>query len=337
MGDRKAPSSVNNHNADFCEAMIELANWEKNVNRNQHKSKAYRKAAQVLAELDHRVKDGNEAKKLSGVGEKIALKIDEIIATGKLAKLDNIHADDNSTSIGLLTRVSGIGPAKARDLVEQGITSIEILRENLDKLTAAQKVGVKYFEDFEERIPRVEVKKIEKQIRRTVEKIDPKYSLTICGSYRRGALKSGDVDVLLTHSDLDGRVDKSRSSESGEMLARVVKGLENVGLVTDTLSLGDTKFMGVCKLDQEGTARRLDIRLLPSDQFYCGVLYFTGSDIFNQKMRAWALEKGFTLNEYSLRPSVGLGKVGALEPLPVSNERDIFDYIEYPYKPPNDR
>ena len=33
--DHKAPSSENNFNADFCSALIELANWEKNVNK-QH-------------------------------------------------------------------------------------------------------------------------------------------------------------------------------------------------------------------------------------------------------------------------------------------------------------
>ena len=42
-------------------------------------------------------------------------------------------------------------------------------------------------------------------------------------------------------------------------------------------------------------------RLIPSDQYYSGVLYFTGSDLFNQQMRAEANEKGFTINEYSIR------------------------------------
>lgn len=46
----------------------------------------------------------------------------------------------------------------------------------------------------------------------------------------------------------------------------------------------------------------LPTRLIPKDQYYCGVLYFTGSDIFNKNMRTHALEKGFTLNEYTIRP-----------------------------------
>lgn len=58
----------------------------------------------------------------------------------------------------------------------------------------------------------------------------------------------------------------------------------------------------MCKIEGGKVYRRLDIRLLPHDQYFCGVLYFTGSDLFNKDMRAHALEKGFTLNEYTIRP-----------------------------------
>ena len=108
-------------------------------------------------------------------------------------------------------------------------------------------------------------------------------------------------------------------------------------LITDTLSQGDTKFMGVCKLPEGDSApyRRLDIRLLPFDQYSCGILYFTGSDQFNKAMRAHALEQGFTLNEYSLRP---LDKSRQpMEELPVMCEEDIFDYISYEWREPKDR
>jgi hypothetical protein len=42
-------------------------------------------------------------------------------------------------------------------------------------------------------------------------------------------------------------------------------------------------------------------RLIPIDEYYLGVLYFTGSNVFNQSIRKIALKKGFKLNEYSLR------------------------------------
>ena len=60
--------------------------------------------------------------------------------------------------------------------------------------------------------------------------------------------------------------------------------------------------MGVCRLEAGLPFRRLDMRLFPHDHYFCALLFFTGSDLFNRQMRAHALDKGFTLNEYSLRP-----------------------------------
>ena len=56
-----------------------------------------------------RIESGAEAKKLDGVGEKIAKKIDEILSTGKLAKLEKIRASESSQAINFLTEVTGIG------------------------------------------------------------------------------------------------------------------------------------------------------------------------------------------------------------------------------------
>lgn len=110
------------------------------------------------------------------------------------------------------------------------------------------------------------------------------------------------MDVLLTHPSFT-----SESAKQPKLLHRVVEQLQKVHFITDTLSKGETKFMGVCQLpsknnEKEYPHRRIDIRLIPKDQYYCGVLYFTGSDIFNKNMRAHALEKGFTINEYTIRP-----------------------------------
>uniref|UniRef100_A0A8C4EBQ1 DNA polymerase n=1 Tax=Dicentrarchus labrax TaxID=13489 RepID=A0A8C4EBQ1_DICLA len=318
MSKRKAPQeSLNEGITDF---LVELANYEKNVNRAIHKYNAYRKAASTISKYPNKIKNGEEAKKLDGVGAKIAEKIDEFLQTGKLRKLEKIRNDDTSSSINFLTRVTGIGPAAARKFFEEGVKTLDGL----------------YFEEFEKRIPRAEMEKMETLILGELGKIDTEYIGTICGSYRRGAASSGDIDILLTHPDYT-----SETAKQPKLLHSVVEHLESIGFVTDTLSKGDTKFMGVCQLQQsdedeeEYLHRRIDIRLIPKDQYYCGVLYFTGSDIFNKNMRTHALEKGFTLNEYTIRPLGVTGVAG--EPLMVDSERDIFEYIHYKYREPKDR
>uniref|UniRef100_A0A8C2FDC1 DNA polymerase n=1 Tax=Cyprinus carpio TaxID=7962 RepID=A0A8C2FDC1_CYPCA len=334
MSKRKAPQETLNEGiTDF---LIELANYERNVNRAIHKYNAYRKAASVIAKYPQKIKSGAEAKKLDGVGAKIAEKIDEFLTTGKLGKLEKIRSDDTSSSINFLTRVTGIGPAAARKFYDEGIRNLEDLKKIEHKLNHHQQIGLKYFEEFEKRIPRVEMQKMEALILKELDVVDPVYIGTICGSYRRGAESSGDIDILLTHPDFT-----SQSEKQPKLLHAVVDHLESIGFITDTLSKGDTKFMGVCQLkkeeedEEEYFHRRIDIRLIPKDQYYCGVLYFTGSDIFNKNMRTRALEKGFTLNEYTIRPLGVTGVAG--EPLLVDSEKDIFDYIQWKYKEPKER
>uniref|UniRef100_A0A8C6JE17 DNA polymerase n=1 Tax=Melopsittacus undulatus TaxID=13146 RepID=A0A8C6JE17_MELUD len=313
MSKRKAPQeSPNEGITDF---LTELANYERNVNRAIHKYNAYRKAASVISRYPGKIQSGAEAKKLDGVGAKIAEKIDEFLSTGKLRKLEKIRQDDTSSSISLLTRVT----------VELGT----------EFGWAALLYCRLYFEDFEKRIPREEMLQMQEIVLKEVKKLDPNYIATVCGSFRRGAESSGDMDVLLTHPSFT-----SESSKQSKLLHQVVEQLEKVHFVTDVLSKGDTKFMGVCQLPdkEDGTAyphRRIDIRLIPKDQYYCGVLYFTGSDIFNKNMRTHALEMGFTINEYTIRRLGVTGVAG--EALPVESEEDIFDYIQWKYREPKDR
>ncbi|ELU13471.1 hypothetical protein CAPTEDRAFT_183536 [Capitella teleta] len=296
-----------------------------------HKYNAYRKAAGAIAKHPEKINSGKEAKKLEGVGDKIGKKIDEFIATGKLVKIEKIRANDTNMAINALTRVTGIGPAAAQKLVSEGIMSIEDLRKNQEKLNKQQVIGLKHFEDFEERIPREEMLQLQEFSLKQIEKVDSDYAAEVCGSFRRGASNSGDIDILLTHPSYTS----DSKTKQPKLLHDVVRQLESTGFVTDTLSLGDSKFMGVCRYNSEHLFRRIDIRLIPHDQYFCALLYFTGSDMFNKNMRTVALEQGFTLNEYCIRPVGSTGIPG--EALPVSSEEDVFDYVGMKFKKPSER
>ncbi|XP_036140802.1 DNA polymerase beta-like isoform X2 [Monomorium pharaonis] len=256
MGKRKATSNANNPNQDLCDFLMELADYERNVSKNVYKYNAYRKAAGTLSTLTERVKSGEEAKKLPGIGVKIAKKIDEFLQTGKLQKLEDIKKDENNVAITLLARVSGIGPAKAKDLVEAGIKTLEDLKKHQDKLTHHQKLGLKYFDDFEKKIPRAEITEIEKIMKKAIKKLDSAYLLTICGSYRRGKEESGDIDALVTHPDYTSEAkDEQKKAVS---LKAIVECLEKKELITDRMSLGSSKFM-VLKRDKPRSAYYEDI------------------------------------------------------------------------------
>lgn len=59
-----------------------------------------------------------------------------------------IRSDECSVTIKELTRVSGIGPAKAKDLYDLGITNIDLLLKNQDKLNHHQQIGLKYIINY---------------------------------------------------------------------------------------------------------------------------------------------------------------------------------------------
>ena len=65
------------------------------------------------------------------------------------------------------------------------------LKENTDKLSRGQIIGLNYVNEFEQRIPRDEIKLIQSKIRKRIRKLDPKYVVTVCGSFRREAETSG--------------------------------------------------------------------------------------------------------------------------------------------------
>ncbi|XP_068987253.1 DNA polymerase beta-like isoform X2 [Bombus flavifrons] len=322
MGKRKASDSAGSPNQDLCDFLMELANYERNVSNNIYKYNAYRKAASTLSTLSERVKSGQEARKLPGIGEKIAKKIDEFLNTGKLQKLEDINKDESNVAINLLTRVSGIGPTKAKELVDSGIKTLDDLKKHQEKLNHHQKIGLKYFEDFEKGIPRKEIEQIEKIIEDSIVKLNKEYIITICGSYRRGKEESGDIDVLLTHPRYTSKEKESKKKTS---LKDVVECLEK------------RKLIGVCQIPSNNKKpfRRLDIRFTPYDQYYCAVLYFTGNDLFNKSMRAHALEKNYTLNEYTLKRLTPEGTPGEAEK--IACEEDIFRILKLPYKEPKDR
>ncbi|KAI4494976.1 hypothetical protein M0804_001177 [Polistes exclamans] len=336
MGKRKAPDNAGNPNQDLCDFLLELANYEKNVSKNVYKYNAYRKAASSLSTLSDRVKSGEEARKLPGIGEKIAKKIDEFLQTGKLRKLEEINKNDDNVAINLLTRVSGIGPAKAKELVDDGIKSLDDLKKHQNKLNHHQKLGLKYFDDFEKKVPRAEITEIEKMLKKYIYELSKEYIITICGSYRRGKKESGDIDALITHPNYIS-INKESKKKNSDMLKNIVEYLEKKRLITDTMSIGPTKFMGVCRVsnDKNKSFRRLDIRLVPYDQYYCAILHYTGSDLFNKNIRAHALEKKYTLNEYTLKRLTVEGIPGEAEK--ITCEEDIFKILGLPYKEPKNR
>ena len=83
--------STNEEIAWALEALASLEG-EDHGSQDPFKIRAYRKAAEIIRELDFEVTSGEEAKKLPGIGKGIAKKIDEFLETGKIERLEELSS-----------------------------------------------------------------------------------------------------------------------------------------------------------------------------------------------------------------------------------------------------
>ena len=210
--------------------------------------------------------------------------------------------------------------------------------KNLHKLHGASLVGIKYFHDMSQKIPRAEVQRAETILKHIAKHMNKDLVVMLCGSYRRGRDKSGDIDCFITHPSIKTKEDLLSSQTN--ILASFVELLIKVDFIVDQLDMGQQKFMGFCKVKQPHIsisnliARRLDIRFVPYESYGSAILYFTGSKNFNTTMRQHALRKGYSLSEFGLKKT-SEGKDGVL--IPCSTEEEVFKILDYSYKTPEER
>jgi DNA polymerase/3'-5' exonuclease PolX len=322
-----------------------------------YKYKAYRTAISTLKSLTTPITSVADVRNLPGIGKAMEEKIGEILATGGLEQEEQVLADPITRATQLFTSIHGIGPVMAAKLVhEQGLRTLEDLKRV--PLPAQVQLGIKYYEDSQCRIPFNEVKRHMLQVEAICTlAVDPEIVVTVCGSHRRGNKTSGDVDILLSQ-----RHTRSTSKSEYVYMQEVIRALTRAGYIVDTLVEGAVKFMGYSRLlkvepgptealypvesSAFSTVRRLDVRWFCYDHFYSALLYFTGSDAHNIKMRQQAINMGYVLSEYGIFKAVGAGgdspqKMGAGamkgERVPTYSEEEIFQVLKMPYVPPEQR
>lgn len=247
-------------------------------------------------------------------------KVLTIIRTGEdLEEVRELASDTTFAAMDDLVKIHGVGPAKAKELVEKHrVRSVADLlaRQSEVKLNNIQRTGLRYYNDISIRIPYEEMVRHEQRLS---ELIGGMCEFKVVGSYRRKAKSSGDIDVLITGS----------SNNLKDVVKRL---LDNSYIVSDgVLAAGVVKFMGICKLDT--VHRRIDILYTDPPEHPFAVLYFTGNDRFNVNMRTHVSARGMVLNEQGLFARDNKARVQHV----FNTEHDIFDYLGYAYVEPEYR
>lgn len=286
---------------------------------------AYGRGISALRSIDRKITKISDVKGVKGIGPKIIEKIQEYLNTGKISTVEEkkvILSKKTKKEVVLeeLSSVWGIGTKKAEKLYAEGVKSIKDLRKNQNLLTRAQKIGLKYHEDLQKKIPRSMITSILVIMIYFLNRKFGKgtFEILIAGSYRRGAQESGDIDCLVSTQSFS--------------LQEMIDVLTEKNVITDTLSVRTEKFMGIAHCPNSNFHLRLDIEFVPKESWGSAKLYFTGSKTFNVAMRAEAKKQGMLLNEHGLFYSRS-GKKVARSP----SEEEIFELLNLSYVPPERR
>lgn len=308
---------------------LEVMRKREVAEKQTFKANAYRKVINQLNQYNGTITTYNDVKSINGIGEKIADKIKEILETGQLKAAESVKEKYDLTALDAFQNIYGIGPTKAMELVNAGYKSIAELRQSLKGnpklLNEKQQIGLKYYEDLLERIPREEMQEHEDILNQLIPD-GSDFQIELVGSYRREKETSGDIDVLI-------RVPKEMSEKDAiEYFFDYVKLLDGFGYIKETLALGAKKCMAICNI-YNGKPRRLDLLLTPDNEYAYSLLYFTGSDRFNVAFRNNAQEKGYKLNEHMLTKL----RDDVVDVPYMKSERDIFKFLNLDYIKPSQR
>jgi hypothetical protein len=163
---------------------------------------SYKKAIKSIENYNGKIYNSSNLKNIPYIGKGMCEKINEIASTGtlKMNIYQNALKNKTSNSIKIFQKIWGIGPKLAKDLVNKKIYNIKDLKAAILQkkivLTPQQKIGLKYYKDLNEKIPRHEITQYTQLLKKMFE--NDNIEIHNAGSYRMGKKESGEMDIIRT-------------------------------------------------------------------------------------------------------------------------------------------
>jgi DNA polymerase (family 10) len=309
------------HNQDIAELFEKVADLLEIEGANPFRVRAYRNAARVVTSMSQTLADlvarGEDLTRLSGVGQDLAGKIQEIVKTGDLSLLKELEAR-TPPALTLLLNIEGLGPKRVHLLHEKlGITTTEDLK------AAAQAGKIKELKGFgpkieqlileglaqlsatEKRYKLTTVEPVAEGLIKHLKAVPGVEEAIVAGSYRRRKETVGDLDVLVTCREAFRVMDAFTAYED----------------VSKVIARGDTKSAVVLR-----RGLQVDLRVVPQESYGAALHYFTGSKAHNIAIRHLGVQRGLKINEY--------GVFWGEERLAGRTEAEVFASVNLPFIEP---
>ena len=378
---RSAP--LHTPNADFIAQLIKIRRI-RHLTLDEIGVRAYSTSIATLSAYPHVLKRPSEILALPGCDVKIANLFSEFQQhggcnhtddDGNVAAADALDTDPMLKVLNTFDKIWGVGAKTAREFYQKGWRDLDdIVEYGWDSLSRVQQIGVKFFDEFEAGVSRVESETIADVVRRHAQRVRPdaeNIDCVIVGGYRRGKVICGDVDIILTHRD---------DSVTRNLIVDVVSSLEKEAYITHTLSLhltstlreqstvpfrGDETGKHFDSLDKAlvvwqdplfastdasdadrqnrnpNPHRRVDIIISPWRTVGCAVLGWSGDTTFQRDLRRFAKKAhDWKFDSSGVRERTAGGKVVDLEyggETWEERERLVMERMGIGWRPPEER
>lgn len=289
------------NNRAIAAAFADIARLLQLKNESIFKIRAYQRASDTIQGLGFDLNEVTARPELldgiPGIGEAISAKIKELVETGNLEYLERLKADFPPVLLPILD-VTGIGPKTALMVVnELGLKTVDDLEKAIESgaLAALPRIG----ERNAERILR-HFKAADQPKRRTIGEALPVAErvmreltaacpgvrrLAAAGSLRRWRESIGDIDLVCV----------------ADQPAEVTEQFSKLPIVREVIATGDTRASVIVE-----SGWQVDLRGVTEAHYAALLLYFTGSQQHTVQLRALAMKKGLSLNEYGLTDDAGV-------------------------------
>ncbi len=309
------------HNADIAAIFDEIADLLDIEGDNPFRIRAYRNAARTLRDLGREVTDllehGEDLTALPGIGEDLAAKMQEIVATGTTPLLGKLRKKVPPALTELL-HLPGLGPKRVKVLYhELDIQTVEQLqRAALDgRIRTLPGFGQKTEQHLLQAIKVRAATAARCKLAVAAQYADALVAyllqvpgvkhVVVAGSYRRAKETVGDLDILVT------------ARANSPVLDRFL----TYGEVAEVIAKGSTR--ASVRL---ASHLQVDLRVVPEESYGAALHYFTGSKAHNIAIRELGQQHGLKINEY------GVFKDGRR--IAGETEESVFQAVDLPFIPP---
>ena len=314
-------------NADIAAAFIEVADLLEIEGANPFRIRAYRNAARVVSDTHEdvpaMVEKGGDLTALPGIGDDLADKIRQIVATGKAPFLEDLRRE-MPPAVAELLRVPTLGPRRVRSLWQDlGIeTRVQLERAVNDgrirdlpgfgeKSEARIRQALSAGSNKSRRFPLAFVTPYAERLVGQLSGLADVEQVEVAGSFRRRKESVGDLDILVI-------------AAPGDTADAAISAFTHHGDVEEVLASGPTR----ASVRLKG-GLQADLRVVARESYGAALQYFTGSKAHNVALRRLARDQGLKINEYGVFR--GNARIGG------DTEESVYQAVGLPWIPPDQR